>query len=665
MLNALYKKTNNYKARYQEIEKFQKGVPNDLEIGCFGSSYARFDFDFSDFAINGFNFGIFPQPLHYDYILLKHYIQKFKKGAYVIFTFPALVFALDTYENDVSNYKYYKFLKKNEILNYSWKTKIFEVEFPLFKHPEKISKIWNDDDRIFNKILWTTSENLYENSQARDAAKERADGWCLQFGLENLKDVDVSQKVLTAFNKNIKIVDSMIQLCKNNELQPVLLIPPVADTLRELFSKEFLKRFVYDNLNKVKKEDAIILDCFENKQFGNYKLYSNSDFMNKVGRKEFTQYILGKLYLNSVGSKLKENCTGCATCKSICDKEAISMEHDKEGFWYPKIDKGRCVACGRCQKVCPVLNNSRKCDFKVEKVYAAWSLKEDVRLESTSGGIFSELALKCMENCGKVYGAAYNENFGVEHIRISKKEELFRIRQSKYVQSDMKNIFESIGRDLSTGEKVLFCGTPCQCQGLFNYLESIKVNMDSLIMIDFVCRGSNSPKVYQLFLKELEKEYNAKIKRVWFKNKTYGWNDFSTKIEFTNGKYYLKTRYEDPYIRGYIEKNLYIRPSCMSCKFKGQKRVSDITLADFWGVKLNLNQEETYNGTSLVIVHDEKGKKLFDEIKDQIFFEEKKFEDALKGNPCIMESAKEGEHRKQFFEDLDTLGFFKNIERFL
>lgn len=664
MLSYLYKKTNKYKARFLEAEKFVSGVPYHLQIGCFGSSYARFDFDFTDQMINGFNFGVFPQPLHYDAMLLRHYIDHFEKNAYVIFTFPALVFALDYYENDTTNYKYYKFLDKKEILNYSWKTKLFEIDFPILRHPSYIKRIWKDDPEIYNRRYWETQESLGDEAFAEQEAKNRVEGWCSQFGLENLREPVVSEEIERTFDKNKRILLEMVELCETHSLRPVFLIPPVADCLKKYISKEFLQAFVYDNLYSVQRDTVLVLDYYDVPEFGDYRLYSNADFMNGRGRRLFTKKVLQDLTEQKIFALKKEECTGCGACKQICHKNAISMCSDEEGFWYPKLDMEACVSCGNCEQVCPVAKAEKK-KSAMQKVYAAWSLQEEIRQESTSGGIFSELALQFLREGGKIYGAAYNEQFQVGHMGIENAKGLERLRQSKYVQSDLKNVFHEIKEEIKTGRRVLFCGTPCQCEALKHFLELHKLNRQSVLLVDFICRGSNSPKVYQLFLQELEQQYHSRIKRVWFKNKTYGWNNFSTKIEFENGKSYLKTREEDPYIRGYIIKNLYIRPSCMHCVFKGTDRAADITLADFWGISLGERQEDTDKGTSMVLIHTQQGEDLFQAVKENIFYEEKRIADVLPGNACLMKSAEEGEHRKEFLKDLDNLGFFRNIERFL
>ncbi len=363
----------------------------------------------------------------------------------------------------------------------------------------------------------------------------------------------------------------------------------------------------------------------------------------------------------------KETCTGCGVCGDICPSKAVSMEVDAEGFLYSVINRDKCLQCGKCADVCPVSGNFLNFDFSVGQrdIYAAWSLDPEIRYQSTSGGIFSELALSILAEGGYICGAVYDGQHMVRHLITNKMEDLERLRQSKYVQSDMGDIYKKAAGYLQQGETLLFCGSPCQCAGVFLYCEECKINTERLHLVDFICRGANSPKVYRKYLKELEEKYHSHISKVWFKNKTYGWNHFCTKIEFENGEYYLQDRFHDAYVRGYIEKNLFIRPSCAICRFKGMNRAADLTLADFWGVKLQGNRKDGDYGISMVMLHTAKGKKLWDSITSRIYKEEKNLEAVISGNVCFENSVRHGVHREQFMKDLDRMPVIENIERFL
>ncbi|MCI9596429.1 MAG: 4Fe-4S binding protein [Firmicutes bacterium] len=368
-------------------------------------------------------------------------------------------------------------------------------------------------------------------------------------------------------------------------------------------------------------------------------------------------------------------CTGCSACLNVCPTQALTMESDQEGFWYSVIDEGQCIGCGACEDVCPVIHALRSEENIMAEtaptaggnplIYAAWSLDQEIRYHSTSGGIFSELALSVLAKGGYVCGAIYDHQHMVKHAIIDHAQDLAKLRQSKYVQSDMNSIYKEIGNLLKQGEELLFCGSPCQCAGVFHYCEKSGIDAKNLYLVDFICRGSNSPKVYRKFLDELEAEQQSKVKKVWFKNKIYGWNRFSTKVEFENGEAYLEDRYHDAYIRGYIEENLFIRPSCAACYFKGFQRHSDLTLADFWGIQLKDDSQDIDGGTSMAIIHTEKGQTLWASVSSRIFSEAKTLEEAAMGNACLYNSALPGIHREQFMADLDRMPVMDNIKRFL
>lgn len=166
----------------------------------------------------------------------------------------------------------------------------------------------------------------------------------------------------------------------------------------------------------------------------------------------------------------KYDCTGCSMCKNVCPQKAITMEKDEKGFLYPKIDNTKCVDCGICKKNCPniVQKNIENTNLKI---YAMKNKNTKIRNESSSGGFFFELAMKILEENGTVYGAAYNEKNEVEHIRVNKKENLYKLQGSKYVQSEIKEVYHEAVEDLERGRKVLFSGTPCQVNGLNKLLE--------------------------------------------------------------------------------------------------------------------------------------------------------------------------------------------------
>lgn len=359
----------------------------------------------------------------------------------------------------------------------------------------------------------------------------------------------------------------------------------------------------------------------------------------------------------------RNECTGCGVCSNVCPKQAIKMKQDLKGFLYPDVEKTRCIECEICLNKCPAINQTKVLsNYLTPLVYAAWSLDESIRINSTSGGIFSELAKEVLKSGGCVVGAQYNAEHLVEHALIDKEIDLIKLRQSKYIQSDIKDIYTHVEKKLQAQKLVLFVGSPCEIAGIRGYLGK---EYENLILCDFVCRGTNSPKAYTEYLKDLENRYQSKIKKVWFKNKTKGWNLFSTKIIFENGKEYIEDRNHDAFMLGYIHYNLFMRDCCSSCKYKKFPRISDITLADFWGVGQHRSELDEDKGTSLVMINSNKGKSLFDSIQDCVFYSECPIDWALQGNTCILNVATKNRFSDEFFEELGIVPFEQLIRKYV
>lgn len=355
--------------------------------------------------------------------------------------------------------------------------------------------------------------------------------------------------------------------------------------------------------------------------------------------------------------KNKVDCCGCNACGDICPTDAIEFITDNEGFWYPKVNLDKCINCGLCEKTCPMLHQADGVQrYEIPTVFAAYAKNEEIRIDSTSGGIFSMLALEGYKENAYVGGAIYNKDHTVSQIVSDKPERLDELRSSKYLQSNATKVYSEIKSLLKNNQRVLFCGTPCQVQALYRFLGN-KEN-DNLTTIDFICRGVNSPKAFLSYMKMLEEQFNAKASKIKFKAKEWGWHRFSMRVNFDNGKEYCKDRYHDLFFIGYLQSGNFTRPSCYECPFKGFPQKSDITLADFWGIEIIDKSMDQDKGTSLVMINSDKGQMLFDRIKPNIVSRQFTLEDARKWNPAMDSSLKNvGTDRQKFFEDLDKYPF--------
>ena len=361
----------------------------------------------------------------------------------------------------------------------------------------------------------------------------------------------------------------------------------------------------------------------------------------------------------------KKDCCGCKACGDSCPVDAISFPVDKEGFWYPEVDRAKCIDCHRCEKVCPMLHPEKTSITKLEdlKIYGGYHRDIVVRFDSTSGGVFSALAQEMYTRHGYVSGAIYTDEFDVVNFISKRKLDLRRLRSSKYVESDAAGLYRQIESLLKEGHEVLACGSPCQMAALRSFLGR---DYDGLIIVDFLCRACNSPKVFHRYLEDLEQRYGSKIVKIKDKNKDHGWRSLARKITFEDGQVYYGEGHEDDYRRGY-HLNAFERPSCYDCQFKGMPRKSDITLADFWGIEQVDQTLDKDIGTSMVFVNTPKGQAFFDKVKHRLHMKEFPFEIAERGNHSVIFGGPlpvpDGYDREAFFRDLETMPFSECAQR--
>jgi len=324
----------------------------------------------------------------------------------------------------------------------------------------------------------------------------------------------------------------------------------------------------------------------------------------------------------------ENKCIGCYGCYNICLNRAIEMKLNKEGFITPYIIKNKCINCGICQEYCPILNNKKTLQPQDPTPYAAWSRDTQIIKNSSSGGIFTELAHRIIKNGGIVFGVAFNEEFMTKHIPIRNTTNINLIQGSKYIQSHVNDSYIKAVDYAKQGKKVLFSGTPCQIAALNIFIQK-NPNLN-IYTCDVICHGVPSESIYSSYLKYLKQKYKANIKNINFREKSNGWKSYNIKIMFDNKKQYIKNYQEDPFFQGYM-KNLYLRPICYNCPFSKIPRVSDITLGDYWGVPPKLLNPL---GVSIVLINNNKGKKLFNEMK-KIYKKKIHLKDITPHNPTI------------------------------
>lgn len=349
--------------------------------------------------------------------------------------------------------------------------------------------------------------------------------------------------------------------------------------------------------------------------------------------------------------KDKADCCACTACSSICPQKCIVMNYDNEEFKYPIIDTNKCIDCGLCERVCPIINNSEEVK-KEQKAFLINIKDEDIRKQSTAGGAFTGIAEYVLDRNGVVYGASFDESFKVNHMSVDKKEDLYKFRGSKYVQSDLRDTFKEVKTFLEQGRTVCYSGLPCQIEGLKSFLKN---DYPNLIMVDVACHAVPSPLVWRKYLNFIKCKLNAKqIKRAVFRDKSeYGYKYSMMTVETDNG-IYSEGIDTDPYLRAFFS-DLSDRPSCYNCKFKKQYRVSDFTIWDCFIVENFHKSLDDDKGTTRVLIHSEKGYEIFNEIKENYNFKEVEPAELVNNVKEMFYSVSENKLREKFFADVNIM----------
>lgn len=304
-----------------------------------------------------------------------------------------------------------------------------------------------------------------------------------------------------------------------------------------------------------------------------------------------------------------EHCTGCSACKDICPKEAISMEYNNTGFRYPIINRDECIQCHLCERKCPILNKTELNNPYI-KTFAGYSLDSDILLHTTSGGFATQLAEIIIRQGGLVAGVKYaSDLIHSKYSLVSDIESIYAFSGSKYVQSEKNGIFLKIKSALKDGRKVLFIGCPCDIAGLMEVIG--KSDSTNLLTCELVCMGVSSPDIAKEFNSYILKKYKSPVTRICARSKIRGWFVPTLEIQMANGKSLTKPLYASYLGRGM---QVYNRPSCFNCKFRGTNGIGDIRIGDFWGIK-KTDEYWNVNGVSCIFIRTEKGLQALNDLR--------------------------------------------------
>ncbi len=344
-----------------------------------------------------------------------------------------------------------------------------------------------------------------------------------------------------------------------------------------------------------------------------------------------------------------KECSGCGACVHVCPVHAIRFTKGQSGFYYPEIDSDRCVGCGVCEKTCPILCPQEPGTVR-PVAYASRNRNDQVRENSSSGGVFSLLAEYVIRCGGIVVGCAMTkECYAAEHIVVADERGLSRIKGSKYLQSRADRVYPVVKEALENGRRVLFSGTPCQVVGLRAYLGNVKT--EDLVTVDIICHGAPSPTVWEKYVRHWEETKRSKVVAVQFRNKEKGWRPYSLVLSFENGEEYRALCTEDLYCRGFVS-DYFLRQSCYDCHAKGERHGADITLGDLWGVQNVCASMDDNKGTSLVLLNTAKGEELFCEVNGDMDIRQVDFDGAIQHNPSYHHSSSRKVNRNLFMKEI-------------
>lgn len=350
-----------------------------------------------------------------------------------------------------------------------------------------------------------------------------------------------------------------------------------------------------------------------------------------------------------------DKCTGCFACSNICPKKCIDIQ-EENNVLQAKINEEECIDCNSCIKICPAENEITR--NEPLKLYAAWSLDENIRRTSSSGGIATQLYKTCLKNNWLVVGTKFDKDFNLNYEITDSIKDIENFKGSKYVQSKTNNIFPKIKAKLDEEKKILFIGLPCHIAGLKLYLKKEYIN---LITIDLICHGVSPNSYLKEHIKYIENKLKQKIENITFRED----NKLCLKLYSKNKRVYENNSALDVYYRGYLT-GLFYRPSCYNCKYANIKRVSDITLGDFWGLGDTIPfDKSTKDGVSLMLINTKKGEELIDLVKDNLFLEERTIEEGLEKNEQLSHPSKKNKNYDNFLKYIKKYDFEKATSKVL
>lgn len=361
----------------------------------------------------------------------------------------------------------------------------------------------------------------------------------------------------------------------------------------------------------------------------------------------------------------KESCCGCGICAAICPYKAIRMIEDEHGFRYPVIDQTKCVDCGACDRIC-AYQHDKEPRWNPQKTYVAVTKNTEIT-KSASGGIFASLAANVLKEGGIVYGCAMREHEGElipEHIGIETLSDLYLLTGSKYVQSSITEICSDVKKQVISGRKVLFSGTPCQVSAIRSLLNGR--TFDNLLLIDIVCHGVPSARFFCDYISDIERRRKGKVIKFTFRDKAYGWSKTGSYVIERKGKTkkYVLPFMQSSYYAYFMNSDIY-RESCYHCKYACKERVGDITIGDYWGVRTEHpeflsetgGQIDRQKGVSCMLINTTIGEQWLEKYKKDLLLFPSLFEKAAKNNTQLRRPSPHGKEREKVLELYRAKGY--------